>query len=193
MNLFAKFAVYQRKVMSKAQLKKYIQGMEREHLEEMVLDLYSDVKAAKEYLDFFLNPDVEKLVDKTQRALYSRVFKPFGDPVLNIKFTKINNIMKDFTTKVKDPYLVANMMAYLLNLLGDYGAKYYHDEAFVRSVVANFGRFSKWLVSSGLEEEYKPRMAALIVKTHSMGWSCTDRVYAAIDPCFGYEPTSFAR
>ena len=170
--------------MSKAQLKKYIQGLDREHLEEFILDVYSDVKPAKEYLDFFLNPDVNKVVDKTQRAIYSKVFRPNGDPVLKLKFTKINDIMKDFTAKVRDPHIVADMMVYLLTLLCNYGSKYYHSESFVRSLVANFGRLSKWLVSSGLENEYKDKMSSLIVKTHSIGWGCTDWVYATIDPCF---------
>ncbi len=166
--------------MSKGQLKKYIEGLERAQLEEFVLDIYSDVKAAKEYLDFFLNPDVNKVVDKTQRALFSKVFKPNGDPVPRLKFSKMNDIMKAFSAKVRDPYLVADMMAYLIGLLCDYGSRYYHGEAFVRSLVANFGRYSKWLVSSGIEEEYKDRMDALITKTYSMGWNCTDRVYEAI-------------
>lgn len=42
--------------MSKAQLKKFLKDLERGQLEEFILDLYSDVKPAKEYLDFFLNP-----------------------------------------------------------------------------------------------------------------------------------------
>ena len=110
--------------MSKAQLKKYIQGLDREHLEEFVMDIYSDVKPAKEYLDFFLNPDVNKVVEKTQRAIYSKVFRPNGDPVLKLRFTKINDIMKDFTAKVRDPYIVADMMVYLLTLLVIYGKKF---------------------------------------------------------------------
>ncbi|MDE6017940.1 MAG: hypothetical protein K2G85_03900 [Muribaculaceae bacterium] len=170
--------------MSKAQLKKYIQGLDREHLEEFVLDIYSDVKPAKEYLDFFLNPDVNKLVEKTQRAIYSKIYKPNGDPLLRLKFSKINDIMKDFSNKVRDPYIVADMMEYLLTVLCGYGAKHHHGEAFVRSLVANFGRFSKWLVGSGLENEYKDRMRSLIAKTHRIGWGCTDWVYGSIDPCF---------
>lgn len=170
--------------MSKAQLKKYIQGLDREHLEEFILDVYSDVKPAKEYLDFFLNPDVDKVVDKTQRAIYSKVYRPNGEPLGRLKFSKINDIMKDFASKLRDPYIVADMMVYLLTLLCDYGTKYSHGEAFVRSLVANFGRLSKWLVSSGLENEYKDKMSSLIVKTHSISWGCTDWVYATIDPCF---------
>ncbi len=170
--------------MSKAQLKKYIQELDRAHLEEFVLDIYSDVKPAKEYLDFFLNPDVNKVVEKTQRAIYSKVYRPSGEPLGRLKFSKINDIMKDFANKVRDPYIVADMMVYLLTLLCEFGLRYSHGEAFVRSLVANFGRFSKWLVSSGLENEYKDKMSSLIEKTHRIGWGCTDWVYSTIDPCF---------
>ena len=170
--------------MSKAQLKKYIQELDREHLEEFVLDIYSDVKPAKEYLDFFLNPDVNKVVEKTQRTIYSKIYRPNGEPLGRVKFSKINDIMKDFTNKVRDPYMVADMMVYLLTLLCEFGLRYGHGEAFVRSLVANFGRLSKWLVSSGLENEYKDKMNSLIDKTHRIGWGCTDWVYSSIDPCF---------
>lgn len=170
--------------MSKAQLKKYIQELDRAHLEEFVLDIYSDVKPAKEYLDFFLNPDVNKVVEKTQRAIYSKVYRPSGEPLGRLKFSKINDIMKDFANKVRDPYIVADMMVYLLTLLCEFGLRHSHGEAFVRSLVANFGRFSKWLVSSGLENEYKEKMNSMIAKTHKIGWGCTDWVYATIDPCF---------
>ncbi len=50
--------------MSKLQLKKEIQKLERHQLEQMVLDAYAARKETKEYFDFFLNPDVEKLTEK---------------------------------------------------------------------------------------------------------------------------------
>ncbi len=170
--------------MSKAQLKKFIKELDRAQLEEFVLDIYSDIKPAKDYLDFFLNPDVDKLVDKTQLSLYSRIFRPNGDPVGNLKFTKINDIMKNFTMKVRDAHVVADMMVYLLTLLCEYGSKYYHDESFVRSLVANFGRLSKWLIKNGLEKEYYDKMNSLIRHTYNIGWSCTDWIRNTIDPGF---------
>ncbi len=38
--------------------------MSKEQIIEVVLDIYSSRKDAKEYFDFFLNPDVEKLLDR---------------------------------------------------------------------------------------------------------------------------------
>lgn len=50
--------------MSKAQFKKEIAALDREQLVEMMVDLYSRHKDFKEYFEFFLNPDVEKLTSK---------------------------------------------------------------------------------------------------------------------------------
>lgn len=170
--------------MSKAQLKKFLKELDRDQLEEFVLDMYTDIKPVKAYLDFFLNPDVDKLVDKTQLSLFTKIFRPNGDPVLNLKFTKINDIMKEFTMKVRDAHIVADMMVYLLTLLCEYGSQYCHTESFVKSVVANFSRLSKWLIKNGLEKEYYDKMNSLIRQTHSIGWGCTDWVYNSIDPGF---------
>ncbi len=170
--------------MSKSQLKKYIKDLNREQLEEFILDIYSDVKPAKEYLDFFLNPDVTKLIDKTQSSLYSKFYRPSGEPTFNLKFSKVNDIMKDFTTKIHDPFIVADMMVYLIKLICEYGRNYSYSESFVRSIISNFRKFSNWLVTNGIEKEYHQKMTQLISMTYSIGWSCSDGVYDAIDPCF---------
>lgn len=40
--------------MSKAEVKKYIKSLERGSLEELVMDLYSARKEAKEYLEYVI-------------------------------------------------------------------------------------------------------------------------------------------
>lgn len=50
--------------MSKAQLKKELAAMSHEQLEQIILDAYDARKDTKEYFEFFLNPDAEKLRDK---------------------------------------------------------------------------------------------------------------------------------
>ena len=180
--ILTKYLIYS--IMSKAQLKKFLKDLDRDQLEEFILDLYSDSKPAREYIDFFLNPNVEKLVETTQKSLYKKFYRPNGDPVSNVKFTKVNDIMKDFTDKVHDPRIVADMMVFLLNLICDYGSRYCYTESYVRSVISNFRRFSNWLVSNSLEKEYHEKMETLITKTQSIGWLCTDGVYSAIDDAF---------
>ena len=43
--------------MSKSTIKKLLQSMTKENIIEMVLELYSARKEAKEYLEFYASPD----------------------------------------------------------------------------------------------------------------------------------------
>lgn len=50
--------------MSKTALKKELKNLNEEQVKEMLLDLYSSCKEAREYLDFFIDPRVNELYDK---------------------------------------------------------------------------------------------------------------------------------
>lgn len=43
--------------MSKAEVKKYIRSLDRQGLEQLVLDLYTARKEAKEFLDYAVHPN----------------------------------------------------------------------------------------------------------------------------------------
>ena len=55
--------------MSKAQLKKELQTLDKDQLVEVLLNTYSSSAEAKEYLEFFLNPDVNSLMDKKLKII----------------------------------------------------------------------------------------------------------------------------
>lgn len=55
--------------MSKSQLKKVLSAMTAEQITDLVLDLYSARAEAKEYLDFFVNPDIERKLEKARCAI----------------------------------------------------------------------------------------------------------------------------
>ena len=57
--------------MSKLLLKKEIKDLTRNQLEQMILDAYDAKKEIKEYFDFYVNPDVEKLTEKFKVAISS--------------------------------------------------------------------------------------------------------------------------
>lgn len=50
--------------MSKALLKKELAHLDRDQLVEVILNAYSSSKEAKDYFEFFLNPDAEALLEK---------------------------------------------------------------------------------------------------------------------------------
>ena len=51
--------------MGKLQLKKELALMSHEEIVQIVMDAYAARREVKEYFDFFLNPDIDKLRDKT--------------------------------------------------------------------------------------------------------------------------------
>lgn len=61
--------------MSKIQLKKELNNLTKEQLVGLLLDIYSSNKSSKEYLDFFVNPDVDKLHDKVFAAIVKEMYR----------------------------------------------------------------------------------------------------------------------
>ena len=49
--------------MSKTEVKKYIKSLDRQGLEQLVLDLYTARKEAKEFLDYAVHPNDFAIVE----------------------------------------------------------------------------------------------------------------------------------
>lgn len=81
--------------MSKQKLTKEIRQLERHQLEQMILDAYSARKEIKEYFDFFLNPDVEKLLDKYKVAV-SKEFNRSKRGHSKARISVIKKLIKEF-------------------------------------------------------------------------------------------------
>ena len=60
--------------MSKAQIKKALKDLSREELIEVILELYSARKEAREYLEFWADPDIDKVLDKTKTDIVKIFF-----------------------------------------------------------------------------------------------------------------------
>ena len=55
--------------MSKTALRKQLREMPREELEQVVMELYESRKEVKDYFDFYLDPDVDRLMDRYRKLL----------------------------------------------------------------------------------------------------------------------------
>ena len=81
--------------MGKLQLKKEIQALPREQLESMILEAYDARKEIKQYFDYFINPDVEKLTDKYMREISSE-FSRSKRGYTKARITNIRRLYKEF-------------------------------------------------------------------------------------------------
>ncbi len=99
--------------MSKAKLKKALGGLEKEQLIETMLELYDARKDAKDWLEFWLDPDPKKACEKAKAAVH-RVFYAGTDNVRRRpSLTNLNKIVKDFITVCYDRDEVADFLIYV--------------------------------------------------------------------------------
>lgn len=104
--------------MSKASLKKLLSTMDREQLIELILDAYSARKETKEYLEFFLNPDVEKLLTKYKEAAIKELRRTKRGGYSKGRISFIRNLYKELCAfqpgyKAQMEYLLYLIRAFL--------------------------------------------------------------------------------
>lgn len=83
--------------MSKSTLKKELANMDIGQLRQIILDAYDARKETKEYFEFFLNPDVDKLLDRYNKTLDKELNRTkWGQSKARV--TNIKNAIKDVVT-----------------------------------------------------------------------------------------------
>ena len=65
---------YHKALMSKSTLKKYLQSLTKEQLIETVLEIYDNLKPAKEYLEYYLSPDEKAMFEKYKKVINEEVY-----------------------------------------------------------------------------------------------------------------------
>ncbi len=80
--------------MSKIKLQKYLANFSKEEIIEIILNLYDARAEAKDYLEFFLNPNEQKRMDKVKSIIYKEFFKTRGYP--RTRITVCRKAIKDF-------------------------------------------------------------------------------------------------
>lgn len=101
--------------MSKKDLRRELLLLSREQLIDIIVDAYSARKEIKDYFDFFVDPDVNKLTEKYQKGIAKELSRSkWGRSKARISV--INNLLKEFqhyspgNEYVLDLYLFALQM-----------------------------------------------------------------------------------
>jgi len=111
--------------MSKKQLKDALGELDANELRSLVMELYDARKEAKEYLDFFANPDVDKLLAKFRAAIkkeVSRTVRGRGKP----RISRVRRLLADFASLNPGDRAVAELMVLTIEtaVTADAVAKY---------------------------------------------------------------------
>ncbi|MDE7443656.1 MAG: hypothetical protein K2M65_05805 [Muribaculaceae bacterium] len=98
--------------MSKTQLKKELQALDKDGIIQVVLDLYSARKEAKDYLEFFIDPDINARCEKSRQAIAKELARGRRDS--RARISQIRKIIKDIATLQPDAEYVADLMVYAI-------------------------------------------------------------------------------
>ncbi|MDE7437405.1 MAG: hypothetical protein K2M93_02885 [Muribaculaceae bacterium] len=100
--------------MSKAALKKAIKDMEKDSLGEIILELYESRPEAKEYLEFWLNPDAESELQKYRKKVFKIFFISEGKPRKSPSLAELKKLTKYFQSLGVESEKNADLMLYTL-------------------------------------------------------------------------------
>ena len=99
--------------MSKARLKKQLLNMTAEQLSELLLELYDIRKEARDYLEFWVDPDPAKTVAKAEKEVRMIFYTSTAVPRRKPSLSELNRIVKHFMTLGLDRDSTAEFLLYV--------------------------------------------------------------------------------
>ena len=99
--------------MSKARLKKTLNSLSKEQIIEIVTEMYDARKEAKEYLEYWLEPDSDKELERREVMIKRLFFTTSDRPRKLPSVTDIKKVVKDFTTICFDFEKAALLLLYV--------------------------------------------------------------------------------
>lgn len=154
--------------MSKAQLKKHLNTLDKSQIIEMVMELYDARKEARDYLDYYVNPNESNELEKFKKI----VLKEFDDDISRdpqCRFSVCRKALSDFKKLSPSTETLAEAMVYYVERVcefsfdaGDLWEQYYD------SATSNFRSMLKFLVKNNMLEAMMPR----VVQIMAWCWPC---------------------
>lgn len=100
--------------MSKSKLTKELARLSKEQIIQVVVDAYNARKETKAYFDFFLNPDVDKLLEK-YKVRIARELNRTKRRMSKARISVINGAIKEFASFSPGDEHVIDLMLYTIN------------------------------------------------------------------------------
>lgn len=162
--------------MSKTELKKYLQSFTKEQVIEQVLELYGNCKPAKEYFEYFLNPDEKGQFEK-YKVIIVNEFYPTGKREPQLRFSVAKKAIADFRALKPSPELLADLLVTLPEMACQFTSEFGDmTEQYYNSTITNFGIALKFLQQNDLLEDFKPRCEDCVKYAEPCGYGFSEEI-----------------
>ena len=162
--------------MLKADVKKYIKSLDKSSLEDLVMDLYSARKEAKEFLEYVIKPnDKGKLED--YREIITKEFFPSRSDA-KLRFSVCRKAVSEFKSLDPAPEFLEDFMLYIpecaSEIANDWGDMW---EQFYDSAENIFKAAMKYISEHHLQNQFQKRIDIMLHNCESSGWGFPDSMW----------------
>ncbi len=156
--------------MSKRDLKKYLSELNKEQLEEQIIELYDKFKEVKVYYDFVFNPKENNLVKEAKLKITNEYY-PVRGKKPKMRRSTAQKFIKHFILLGVDVYVIADIMLYNIEIAQTLSSeKEIKQEAFYKSMLNSFQQAISFIIEKGVLEDFKSRVVAIQEETNSQEW-----------------------
>jgi hypothetical protein len=156
--------------MSKRDLKKYLNELNKEQLEEQIIELYHKFNNVKIYYDFVFNPNENKLVREAKYKISNEYF-PIRGKRPKMRRSVAQKIIKHFITLGVDPFIIVDVMLYNIEIAQAFSSeKTIKQELFFKSMLSSFQQAISFLIENGILNEFKNRVEAIKDEVNNQNW-----------------------
>ncbi|MDP3912193.1 MAG: DUF6155 family protein [Bacteroidota bacterium] len=163
--------------MSKTALKKHLLSLTKEQVIEQVLGLYDTCKPAKEYFEYFLNPDEQGKFGKYKDVIVNEFFTNTLIGIGKLRFSEAKKAIADFRSLNPSPELLGDLMVTLPEMACKFTNEYGDmSEQFYTSTANNYELALKFLKKRGLLEHFKLRCQDCVKYAEPCGYGFADEI-----------------
>jgi len=160
--------------MSKRDLKKYLGELNKEQLEEQIIELYEKFSPVKVYYDFVFNPKEETLLQQCKLKISQEYFplkKSGRRSRPKMRRSVAQKHIKHFIILGVDPFLIADVMLYNIEIAQTFASENtIKHELFYKSMFTSFEQAVIYLIANGILIEFKPRIVEIHNQTIAQKW-----------------------
>ena len=160
--------------MSKRDLKKYLNELNKEQLEEQIIELYEKFSPVKVYYNFVFNPKEETLLQECKLKISNEYYptkKAGRRSRPKMRRSIAQKYIKHFLLLGVDPFIIADVMLYNVEIAQTFSSENpIKNDLFFKSMFNSFEQAVIFLIANGILSEFKTRILAIHNQTISQKW-----------------------
>ena len=171
--------------MSKRDLKKYVTDLNKNQLEEQIIELYDKFSAVKTYYDFVFNPKEGDLLKESKIKISNEYFpaKSSGRGKRpKLRRSVAQKYIKHFIVLGVDPYVIGDVMLYAIEIAQTYSSDHsIKQELFFKSMLNSFEQAIRFMIANGVLDEFKARIVAISDESLTQNWFNKESFLAIVE------------